>query len=742
MPKDFKMSTKDVVETHDKPKPAAARPDVDLSKREPASAPDTARAAADTADLVKKGVVTNLTITDSSAGTPDAVTKDAQLLHQAMMKRGTFGISSTPDVDAMERILDPKNAAGRAAVEAKYGDLYGTKFRDDLHTVVGGDATNYRTVEAMLNRVDGRTNFGGNVLVALETAKQDPEKGNRLLRTAVGSLNSDQISQTAFDLQKSEGGKAPMDLVPPNATAQEHRELTLGQELAASGRRPANAQEKAALNSYQKAYVDHVIGEAPGVTDANRQVLAIMTKGVDQRTGEDVKTMAHAALEAKDMKMFADAVNGDSPTAVAARKQLSSDPAFAQKYNETFSAGASQTQKDVAADLLSEGKVSLATIIKGDTNVLMGLLDNPKNLDLAASNSTAKERQDFTAGKELVLAGHEPKNDQERAAVDYYKKIDQAMADTGMSGKQRAIVEDELQHGGKTLISRLAEKDLPSTMGFIGGGHTTQDLMSTIENMPASDYKLLQDKSYVRDLQSSIGTYEKNEDVQLRMQRLVADKAAAPNYEASQGVKRTVWQVYQDTRSGGATGENLASAIATMSPKDAAMYKSDAGYRKTIDDVVQNNLYNDAKYLATSTLKQVAETGKPAELSLPQQIAKSIVDGGTPLERLPLVEQMMKDPELRARLAKPWPNQTDEEKAISSMVGEAIPLTPDARRTLMSEGTISPFYKKMMGVPNIDLYSDVAKLPENMRAKFANIISAEDQTILNKVIAQKGEVSS
>ena len=337
---------------------------LDLTKRDPVA--DTTRAATDTADLVKKGLVTNLTLTDGSApsATPEAVAKDAELLHTALTNK-RLGLWSNPDAAAVERILDPKNAKDRTAVEAKYQETYGTKLRDDVKTYLGGDGVNFRTVEAMLNRTDSRTNFGGNLEVAIETAKVDPEKGNRLMRSAVGSLNSDQISQMATDLVKGRWRKGSNGF----SSSQRHRTATpridprLG-HTATSGRKPANEQEKAAYNAYQKAYVDHVISETPGLTDANRQVLGIMTKGVNHRSPEDIEKMAHVALGAGDLKMFADSVNGDTPAAIAARKQLFGDAAFVKQFNDKFVSNANQTQADVAKDLLTEGKVSIATIIK------------------------------------------------------------------------------------------------------------------------------------------------------------------------------------------------------------------------------------------------------------------------------------------------------------------------------------------------------------------------------------------
>ncbi|CAN5408265.1 hypothetical protein BH10CYA1_BH10CYA1_01220 [soil metagenome] len=715
----------------------AARPDVDLTKRDP----ETSRIAANTEDLTKKGLITNLTLTDGKApdATPEAIAKDAELVRLALTKTSYFGTVSNPDAAAVERILDPKNAKDTAALEAKYEQTYGTKLRDDVKKYIGGDGVNFRTVEGMLNRTDSRTNFGGNLEVAIETTKVNPEQGNRLMRAAVGSLNSDQISQMATDLQKVDGAKAPKDLVPADATEKQHRDLTLGLEIAISGRKPANETERAAYNAYQKAYVDNVISETPGLTDANRRVLGIMTQGVDNRSAEDIKKMANTAVGASDLKMFADAVNGDTKEAIAARKALSGDSEFVSVFNHRFTADASQTQIDVANDLLKDGKVSIPTIIKGDSNILFGLLDNPKNVDLAASSSTPKEQQDFSAGKELALNNRRPANEQETAALAYYQKVQQAMTEAGMSKKQRDITEDEIAHGGKTLISKLAELDKPSTLGIFGGGHTTQEMMNAIENMSPADYKLLQNPAYKRDLLASTWNYETNEDVNRRMDQIIEAKAAAPNFEASQGVKRTVWEVYRDTQTGGATDKNLASSIASMSPSDAAKYKSDADYRKRIDDIVANTLGDGPRDLAKSVLEQVAKTGKPPELSTLQQIQKNTMDGVSPRQQIDLVEKLLADPKVREGLNKDWREQTDEEMKMKAAVMDAMPTAIRPNSPLFQDGHVPLGDKVALGVPINQLYPDIARLPEAQRTQFSTLLNDSEKAILNNVIAQGGQ---
>ncbi|MBS1956046.1 MAG: hypothetical protein JST89_17815 [Cyanobacteria bacterium SZAS-4] len=729
------MAITDATEVNDSnPKPVLTRPEVDMTKRSDAL---VSTATADSQALVKDGVLPNTEIIDGLSLSQDAIAKDAELLHTAITARSglTLNILGAPDIAAMERILDPTNKKDRDAIEDAYASLYGTEFRADLTAYVGGDAVNYRAIEAVLNREDGRTNFGGNLEVALETAKVDPEKGNRLLRAAVSTLNSDQISQMAFDVQKSYG-IAPMDLTPANATEQQTKDFALGLELASTGRTPANEQEIAALNTYQKAFIDQVIAQAPGVSDANRQVLSIMTNGSDHRTTAQIVEMANIALAAKDLRMFADAVGG--PAGSDAREQLSADTQFASSFKSTFIDNAQTTTAQLAAaDLLSEGKVSLATIIKGDTNVLMGLWDNPENLDLAASNSTDTERKDFSLGKQISLSGRQPANEEETAALAYYDKINQAMLSVNMDPKQRARVEDEIQHGGKTLVSNLVALHNDGFAGF-GAGQTSQALLSGIENMSQADYDLLHnDPTYLEDVMKGLYSIGTSEDLIPRLTKMLQDKASAPTFEDSQKIRRTVAEVYQDTLTGGATEENLASAIASMSPTDAAEYKNNPSYHQQVDEIAQGIYDPAAKFLADTVLAEVGQTGNSPVLTPLQQIAKGIMDEASPLQQLPLVEPFLKDPEMRARLTKPESELTDEDKTIKMLLGSALSSNIDR---LLMEGCVPLGTKNGMGVPFYQLYPDMAALPEAERTDWASRnLKPGEQTILNYVVAQNGE---
>ncbi len=110
----------------------------------------------------------------------------------------------------------------------------------------------------------------------------------------------------------------------------------------------------------------------------------------------------------------------------AARRALRDDPEFMKSYKDAFenSFGASKTEVRVAKDLLSEGRISLATIIEGDTKTLGRFFENPENISSALMRATPKERQDFLDGRKLVADKVNPSSltVAQQESVAFYKK--------------------------------------------------------------------------------------------------------------------------------------------------------------------------------------------------------------------------------------------------------------------------------------------------------------------------------
>src|SRR5262249_42410034 len=157
-----------------------------------------------------------------------------------------------------------------------------------------------------------------------------------------------------------------------------------------------------------------------------------------------------------------DVMGGGLDAARGARTDLNASPDFVARYNKLLvnNVQLDPTLRHVAADILSEGIISISTIVDGNTGILAGFFDNPDNIGTAVSNATAAERAQFTLGRSVKQhkeeTGRAPADQNETAALAFYEKINGAFA-AGGNARMQAIWADQLEHGGKTLISSLAE---------------------------------------------------------------------------------------------------------------------------------------------------------------------------------------------------------------------------------------------------------------------------------------------
>ncbi|HEY9791548.1 MAG TPA: hypothetical protein V6D22_14190, partial [Candidatus Obscuribacterales bacterium] len=664
-----------------------------------------------------------LTLTGSKS---DTVAQTYESLNKAI-NGSWFGA----DGSAIERILNATSASDRAELERMYAKDHGAPLRSSLLKKLG-DGVTYRTIESMMDRQDGKTNEAGNVRVALETAKENPSKGGALLRATLLTMNDDEFSAMKKDF--AERYKVPFD---------------------------------------------QAVQQAKGLSEQDRSLAlsAEVSKGVKSRTAADVETMARKSLDARDLKMFADVVGGDTPAASEARAKLSADPAFKQKFDSTFVAGANQTQAQIAKDLLSEGHVSLATIASGNKNILFGFLDNDAGLDIAVKHATPKEREEYTLGRELTRTdkSEQQMTNVEKAAKQYFSKIDQALK-AGGNERQTAISEDGLEHGRNTLISDLAQQHSEGhVFGLIGSGHTTDGLMSKVENLSRQDYDLLTNPKtrdeFRSELQESLKTYATPQE-QERILKLVDAKTTAgegrqqpPSYEESQAIRRSLSEVLDDNKSDSRKVENVAAAVAHMSAADAAKYKTDEAFRKQLDGVFQNGQqgFSDSAaagaILGQSLLRQVGETGQPPTLGPLDKFAQGVLTGSSDAaQQKSEATALLQDPALRDRLKKIYDLQeagrayvaAPADLSLNMLMKNAV-LGPTSGA--MSDGAWKSYLKNSEvplgyqiaadgGALHQSLYGkygDIATLPESQREVRRNVMSPEQREVLDQVVAKNGK---
>ncbi len=711
-----------------------------------------------TKGMESAGTLPKLILSDTAIGV------ESSLVNKALS-------SWTPDVASVGRVLGPMSSEDRRHLEKDYKEHVGRELRDDLKAKLS--PADYAATLATLDRVDGRTNLAGAVNVALETTKVDPVEGQKLLRATLETLDGKRLAELDKQFKQTDGKGFLQTIMDDTTVSKENKDMLKAMVMGAQPRLAGAGENGIELD-----------GQKYAVT------------GSDRRSPQDVVAMANSALQAQDLRMFKDAVGDQSPAAQAALKLLQQDEAFTTKFRDTFQTGKSDSEKQVAEDIRTEGRVSLATVIQGNSNVWLGLLDNPGNTDLALSNASAKERKDFTIGRELAMqaekTGGAPedlaKTPEQRDALAYYKKIEDAIAKSQshfgdslllpselehkakIDQRIKSVLEDQLMHGGKTLISQLAQTEAAQTRVNDSSQHTTDQLMGITERMSRDDYMRLHGNpaelaKYKEQLSKSLDTYA-TPDEKKRILDMVEAKANASSYEGSLGIKRSVTDVMADNtnthwfgRADTYDNDKVVSRIASMSPEDAQRYKNNAdGFRDKLDKFVKEQLTGSIGqgYLAEGVLKQVATTGLPPVLDPVQQVIKNKLDGADPLTQVRDLEKVLQDQNIVAKL-----KQVDEATAqgggefqrrmadpafaesfkLAQAVRESTPNlnNPVAWKMALDEGRIPPGMKYGMGVPIAGLYEDFAKGSQERRDHVS--LSADQRQILDAVVKQGGKLA-
>ncbi|MBC8000325.1 MAG: hypothetical protein IAF58_20380, partial [Leptolyngbya sp.] len=721
------------VESVEKPKKVAAETtavadESDLSRNQvPVEQAATSAAVADLPPVL-------LTEAGKPALTDAAIKTTATELSGAL----TVGYIYGADFNAAKNLLSPMNESGTKRLEAMYPTL-----RKDLETAFGKDER-FRELEALLDRKDGKTNIVGNIAQALEVAKvsgwdsgiTERETAGRMLRAALGPLDSKQLTEVKADWDKRYG-----------------KEYGSFDQAIASG----------SLNPTDKALVKD-----------------FYSKGSDARTSADIQAAATSLLKDYNstplnrqqadryLGQLSDVLGGPSQSAVEARKALKTNSEFAPEFDKAFGANArtSETQKRIAADFVSEGRISIGTIVTGNSKTLAGFFDNPDNISLALTHATPKERQDFIEGKRL--SGKQDLTNLTEVQIgqmEFYKKLDDAFKANG-NPRQQAIYADQLANGKKTQITEMAELHTEANMFGFGGGHSTQKMMASVENMTRENWELIRptakgaESPYMKDLKASIGTYtEAGSEEQKRLFALLDAKAGVKTYEDSQSVKRSFADVVKDNSDNTEDSRiALAKSVASMTPADAAAYKANPELRQQTQAALGEFAGADkdaaALLLSKSLLSQVEKTGQPPKLYALDTFAKDVVDGklDDPGKRMAAVETLMKDSALLAR-AKAiqdnldlgtmyGANPTPENVALTGLLRSGA--TESGYRALLRGEPIGIGVKISTGGGTLGegfkgLYDDIAALPKDERDRIRGLISPDQQKVLDNVIAQGGK---
>lgn len=688
-------------------------------------------AAATTAGLPELILVDTQTQPAARALDQDTLEKTAKELHEAIFRK-QLGIRDDPDEEKIRRLLDPLGAADRAALEKTYHDFFDKNgsadtLRRDLQKKLSD--VDWREAESMLNRVDGRTNDAGAIMLAVTRMKSDGEIGNADILAVFRTLNSQQIAQLDRDFRKQYG------------------------------------------ISYQD-----MLKNAKNLKESTRQAISILERGSDRRTADDCTRLAQIALDNRDKELFVVALSGDSAAAKDARARLKQSDKFKEQLagvfpsiealerGEFWKPGSTSITFDRAVDracldYFRDGRISLATI--ADANSGSWIFGNKGNIELAARNATEEERAEFTRGRALAKEKKTQLTEDERRALEYYNGVHKAFIDAG-SERETTIWEDQLLHGRPTIISEMAGLHSDGHGPFKwGAGHNRDELFKFVENLSKEDWLLLtgaDGRTFLSDIEASLRIYASSEEREAIV-KLIVDKASKSTYEESQAVKRNFGQIIDDNKGNvflwmgtDYDGKDITKAIAQMPQSEIDRYMTDPCYRKQIEDFVTSQLEDAEQILARRLLKQIESTGIPPEPDAIDKVLLDKISGANPIEYFPHLEEVFKDKALFDRLSQPDEQLTPDERRIKDIIkemvfaGAYVATGPNGEPT-GGEGLLSELYEKgrfslksklLLGYKRSSLIEEAIKAPVEERTLFMQIFKPEEAAIITHVLDNGG----
>jgi hypothetical protein len=207
----------------------------------------------------------------------------ADKLHQAINKG---------DLAEIRRILQPLPKTDRDALSSTYHnkfDANGSADTLDQDLKKHLKEQDYLAISAILKAPDGRTNETADIAADLARLKNGDKNADIELREVLSTLTAAGIDHVKAEYVRNYG-----------------------------------------------ISLDDAINQTPNVSNATRQALPLLEKGIDGRTAEDDTELARIAVKNKDLWLLGEALRGDSPAAVQARQQLQRDTAFQADLDAAF----------------------------------------------------------------------------------------------------------------------------------------------------------------------------------------------------------------------------------------------------------------------------------------------------------------------------------------------------------------------------------------------------------------------
>jgi hypothetical protein len=637
------------LESSDKSKDAAQKPDSTLSERVQAENKDAV-------ELIKSlrrskdGPLPALTVPTESAKSTvkvdnGALEKDVIALRKATGLDNSILGSSSADREKIIDILKNRSASEREQLDKLYRTQFHRGIEDEMKSIMGG--SDFSRLQAALHRKDDdkASQSADRINVALvERSQLIAGRSNSIiekdLRDTLRSSTKAELDQIALHFQKEHG-------------------VSLEQAIKDSN-----------------------------VSDLTKQALNIYLAGCDRLKPEQKQKLAELATSSGNLEMFSEAMRSMSPAERS--KYLESGG------QKAIEANFSGSKLQHAQDFANQGELSTATQIKENTG---WVFNNAKGIELALNQMSDQERSDYRIGQFLSRQGEQKaalsQDDKTRLdslteaqkahAGDTFNSISQLIDKAGNAteaAKWRAMAEN-----GDGFVSGLDKH-----RGFFSND-ASNDIAKSIENMSQADWqKARANPSAAAELETMLHSLNKSDREISDLKELFKQKLAADTYEHS---KETARRPILSALDGSEhwyrnDGRDALEALSHMSTAEQKAYRENPGFKKELDDKLKEVLGNSGSMAAARHILQAVSDGTKPQPQLQTDVvtmmAQYAADFSTDKAQAirDLRDRLKEDPALRERLHNP---KTDQDLAFARSFDEAAKsaLGQDKYKTYVQE---------------------------------------------------------
>lgn len=506
------------------------------------------------------------------------------------------------------------------------------------------------TIHALMGRTEGETNWAGYISVALEAAGSGDQKGGGELARAIFST----MSEEQIDAARAQWTGEDMLKFGPSLD-----EAVVGSNLSDTDK---------AL--YLSIYKDGVENKSAG-----DMIAAATTYITSLDSGRN-----NYRLLPDELRRYGDIIGGDSPEAQQARAALLQSKDFVDAYHRVFN------RTPLAEGYLNEGRISIVDVVSQNRTLMAKMMQGEQSEDFVEStlaNATNAERNDFIEGRRLAQSGAELTDPDEIRKAQYFADITKTFQECG-GEELAAIWADVFAHGGKTLVSEIAQLSIDDKLN-------QPALMNVIETMSERDWNLLHpaDGKETPEMTALLDAVSKfapeiQDEAAARLRSMAESGSYAEAKAGNQNFEAVMLRNKPNLETGAVpVPADVLHAVMNMSDADRQKYHEDANFRESVnltafpDHNAQKQFIDDPVaqaqlLLAQSMLKQIEEDGGAPEMGVVENFAQRMISGGiNSSNQLETLETVATDPSVMQML-KDYVPTYNEQMAPANMFEEHI----------------------------------------------------------------------